>query len=71
MKKYVILATDFELEIVSLFNELWTIDFSQDIESQIMVLDEDYCNYHLSLGLLLMLVGIQLLKQMINLLLIG
>ena len=36
-----ILGTDFQLELVSIFDELSTIDFSQDIESQIMVLDED------------------------------
>ena len=40
-KMYVILGVDFELELRSIFDELSTIDFSQGIESQIMVLDED------------------------------
>jgi len=42
MKKiYVILGTDFELDLSNFFDELSAIDFSQCIESQIMILDED------------------------------
>ncbi|MBD8164582.1 hypothetical protein [Erwinia persicina] len=41
MKKYNILGTDFDLELINIFDELSAIDFSQGIESQIMVLDED------------------------------
>lgn len=70
MKKYTILETDFYFDLINIFDELSVIDFTQGIESQIMVLDEDFYNYHLSLGLLLMLVGIQLFKRMANLLLI-
>lgn len=43
-----ILGTDFEL--VSIFDELSTIDFSQDIESQIMVLDEDLLQLSFEFG---------------------
>ncbi|MEY8711535.1 hypothetical protein A9B99_04250 [Mangrovibacter phragmitis] len=41
MKKYSILGTDFYLELINIFDELSAIDFSQGIESQVMVLDED------------------------------
>ncbi|SEQ43056.1 hypothetical protein SAMN05216522_1035 [Rosenbergiella nectarea] len=40
MKKYSILGIDFDLEPINIFDELSTIDFSQGIESQVMVLDE-------------------------------
>lgn len=40
MKKYSILGIDFDLELINIFDELSTIDFSQGIESQVMVLDE-------------------------------
>lgn len=41
MKKYSILGTDFDLDLIKIFDELSAIDFSQSIESQVMVLDED------------------------------
>jgi len=41
MRKYRILGFDYELDLINIFDELSNIDFSQDIESQIMVLDED------------------------------
>lgn len=40
-KRYIILETDFDLELTSIFDELSAIDFPQGLESQIMVLDED------------------------------
>jgi len=40
-KTYMVLGTDFELDLISIFDELSAIDFTQDIESQIMILDED------------------------------
>lgn len=41
MRKYSILGIDFDLDLLNIFDELSAIDFSQGIESQIMVLDED------------------------------
>ncbi|NMP25665.1 hypothetical protein GW590_02070 [Rahnella sp. SAP-1] len=51
-KTYVILGTDFELELISIFDELSTIDFSHGIESQIMVLDEDLLQLSFKSGII-------------------
>jgi len=41
MKKYNILGAYFDLDLINIFDELSAIDFSQSIESQLMILDED------------------------------
>jgi len=51
-KTYVILGTDFELELISIFDELSAIDFSQSIESQLMVLDEDLLQLSFKSGII-------------------
>ncbi|MCG8710460.1 hypothetical protein JHU04_003753 [Brenneria sp. 4F2] len=40
-KEYTILGAKFELELVSIFDTLSAIDFSREIDEQILVLDED------------------------------
>jgi len=51
MKKiYVILGTDFELDLSNIFDELSSIDFSRGIDEQIMILDEDLLQLSLTSG---------------------
>lgn len=52
MKKYNILGIDFDLELINIFDELSAIDFSQGIESQIMVLDEDLLQLSFKSGII-------------------
>ncbi|EIC86322.1 hypothetical protein [Serratia sp. M24T3] len=49
-KNYIILGTDFELDLSNIFDELSSIDFSRGIDEQIMILDEDLLQLSLTSG---------------------
>lgn len=51
MKKvYIILETEFELDLSNIFDELSSIDFLRGIDEQIMILDEDLLQISLKSG---------------------
>lgn len=52
MKKYTILETDFYFDLINIFDELSVIDFTQGVESQIMVLDEDFLQLSFKSGVI-------------------
>lgn len=51
--KYIILGTEFDLELISISDELSDIDFSKGIESQIILLDEDLLQLSFKSGVII------------------